>query len=80
MKRKQNNLKTDWYVGIWRNDKAVSPILFTISKTRQGIHVQAMDESDGEELIVSKVKLSGDVLSFETRESGLYNLPFENRC
>jgi hypothetical protein len=41
-------------------------VLFTIDNTARGFRVQASDESDGEKLVVSKVKWDGKVLSFET--------------
>jgi len=37
-----------------------------IDKIGGGFRVQAIDESDGEELVVSKVKWDGNVLAFET--------------
>src|SRR5881296_25895 len=63
MKKKS---KADWLVGTWRYAEAVRPMLFTIDKTAGGFHIHAVDESDGEELQVSKVKWDGKVLSFET--------------
>ena len=42
-------------------------MLFVIDKTANGFRIRATDESDGEELVVSKVKWEGGVLSFETR-------------
>ena len=56
----------DWLVGAWRYNEAVSPVLFTIEKTTRGFRVQAVDESDAEKLVVSKVKWDGEVLTFET--------------
>jgi len=41
-------------------------MLFTIAKTARGFRVAASDESDGEDLLVSRVKWDGKVLSFET--------------
>lgn len=41
-------------------------MLFTIDMTARGFHIQAIDQSDGEELIVSRVKWDGKVLSFQT--------------
>lgn len=63
MKRKSN---ADWLIGSWRYSEAVSPLTFTIDKTARGFRVQATDETDGEKLVVSKVKWDGKVLSFET--------------
>jgi hypothetical protein len=62
----KNQFKADWIVGSWRYNEAVSPILFTIRKTPHGFQIQAVDESDGEELLVSKIKWDGNALNFET--------------
>ena len=62
----KNKSKADWLVGTWRYNEAVSPLLFTIGKTARGFRIQAVDESDGEELLVSKVKWNGKALAFET--------------
>jgi hypothetical protein len=59
-------LKIDWLIGRWRYEDAVRPCVFAIDRTAHGFRVQAVDESDGEELVVSKVKLEGNVLTFET--------------
>jgi len=66
MKKIRNSPKADWLVGTWRYDEAVSPVLFTIKRTVRGFYIQAVDESDGEELVVSKVKWDGKILAFET--------------
>ena len=58
--------KTDWLLGWWRASVGEPPCLFVIGKTANGFRVQAFEESDGEELVVSKVKWDGKVLSFET--------------
>ncbi|MGA2246899.1 MAG: hypothetical protein ABSH48_18045 [Verrucomicrobiota bacterium] len=65
-KRIKNKFKADWLIGIWRYGEAVRPLLFKIDKKARSFRVQASDESDGEKLIVSKVKWDGKVLSFET--------------
>ena|SRR6267154_6382072 len=62
----KKNSRIDWLIGTWRYDEAVRPLLFTIDKTARGFRIQAVDESDGEEILVSKVKWDGKVLSFET--------------
>ena len=41
-------------------------MLFKINKNARGFRIQAVDESDGEELVVSKVKWDGKALTFET--------------
>ncbi|HEY4416946.1 MAG TPA: hypothetical protein VGO57_14750 [Verrucomicrobiae bacterium] len=64
--QKNNKSKADWLVGIWRYNEAVSPVLFTIIKTARSFRVKAICESDGEELIISKVKWDGKALSFDT--------------
>jgi hypothetical protein len=64
MKRKK--CKADWIVGGWRASDSYRDTLFTIEKTTKGFRVEAIDESDGEKLVVSKVKWDGKVLSFET--------------
>lgn len=66
MSTKKKKSQADWLIGTWRYDEAVRPLLFTIDKTARGFRIQAVDESDGEELLVSKVKWDGKVLSFET--------------
>lgn len=58
--------KIDLVVGTWHYKDAVSPVLFTIDKTDAGLRIRAIDESDGEELVISKVKWDGEILSFET--------------
>lgn len=63
---KNTKSKADWLIGTWQYNKAVSPVLFTIDKTSRGFRIQAIDESDGEKIIISKVKWDGKVLSFET--------------
>lgn len=56
----------DWLVGNWRYEEAVAPVLFTIARKGRGFSIQAVDDSDGEALIVSKIKWDGKVLTFET--------------
>src|SRR5258706_12307828 len=58
--------KTDWLIGQWQASEGHVSVLFIIGKTGGGFRVQAFDESDGEELLVSKVKWDGKVLAFET--------------
>jgi len=66
MKKIIPTLKEDWIVGTWQYDAAVSPVTFTIKRNTRGFQIQAIDESDGEELIISKVKWDGKILTFET--------------
>jgi len=66
MRTNKKKSKTDWLVGRWQASEGHISVLFIIDKARQGFRVQAFDESDGEELIVSKVKWDGKVLAFET--------------
>lgn len=56
----------DWLVGKWQANEGYIPVLFTIDKATNGFRIQAVDQSDGEELVVSKVKWDGSVLAFET--------------
>jgi hypothetical protein len=41
-------------------------VLFTIDKTAKGFRIEAVDQSDGEKLVISKVKWDGESLTFET--------------
>lgn len=59
-------LNKDWLIGKWRYKEAVGPLLFTIGKAARGFRIRAVDESDGEVLVVSKVKWDGKELTFET--------------
>ncbi|HUA64473.1 MAG TPA: hypothetical protein VME24_01415 [Alphaproteobacteria bacterium] len=65
MKKNKKN-KADWLVGKWRYEEAVRPLIFTIEKTARGFRIQAIDDSDGEALVVSKVRWDGKVLTFDT--------------
>jgi len=58
--------KIDWLIGKWRYNEAVRPLVFTIEKTARRFRIQAVDESDAEVLVVSKVKWDGKALTFET--------------
>ena len=62
----KKRFKIDWLVGKWEVKKGYIPVLFTIAKTAKGFRIKAVDQSDGEPLIVSKVKWNGRMLSFET--------------
>ena len=66
MPTNKEKFKADWLVGRWQSSDEHISVLFTIDKTDKGFRVQAIDESDGERLIVSKVKWNGRVLAFET--------------
>jgi hypothetical protein len=67
MQRTQKKSKADWLVGRWHVSGEQIAVIFTIGRTTKGFRIQAIDESDGEELVVSKVAWDGKVLSFETR-------------
>jgi hypothetical protein len=58
--------KLDWLVGRWRASEGQISVSFFIDRGPNGLRVQAVDESDGEKLVVSKVKWDGKALSFET--------------
>src|SRR5690242_14225931 len=58
--------KADSLVGKWQANEAYRPVVFTIERGASGFRVQAIDQSDGEKLLVSRVKWDGKVLSFET--------------
>ncbi|MGA2542227.1 MAG: hypothetical protein ABSG78_11800 [Verrucomicrobiota bacterium] len=49
-------LKMEWFVGRWQAREEQIGVLFVIAKTANGFRIQAFDQSDGEELVVSKVK------------------------
>jgi hypothetical protein len=66
MRTNKKKSKTDWLIGRWQASEGHVSVLFIIDKTGGGFRVQAFDESDGEELVVSKVKWDGKVLAFET--------------
>ena len=59
-------MKLEWLYGKWRTSAGQIEVVFTFIKTAKGIRIQAIDESDGEKLRVSKVKWDGKVLNFET--------------
>jgi len=65
MPAKKKN-KIDWLLGTWHYRDAVSPILFTITKSPASLRIKAVDHSDGEKLTVSKIKWDGEILTFET--------------
>ncbi len=56
-----------WCVGRWQDTSGVSDVFFEIDLTVDGFRILAIDEYDGEELVVSKVKWERGCLSFETR-------------
>lgn len=56
-----------WLVGRWQAHGEEIGVIFNIDDTGGGFRIQAIDPSDGEELVVSKVKWNGKELSFETR-------------
>jgi len=58
--------KKDWLVGYWQCLEEFVSVLFIINKSPKGFSIEAIDESNGEELAVSKVKWDGKILSFET--------------
>ena len=60
-------IEKDWLVGRWQARGEEVGVIFQIDKTAGGFSIRAVDQSDGEELVVSKVKWEGNVLSFETR-------------
>lgn len=64
-RRKQSKL--DWIIGNWRAVGGQISVIFTIENSAKGLHIRAVDESDGEKLVVSKIKWDGKILSFETR-------------
>ncbi len=66
MPTRKKRSKKDCLVGTWRYEEAVRPMLFTIAKKTRGFSIEAVDESDGEALIVSKIKWDGKALTFET--------------
>jgi hypothetical protein len=66
MSTRRTKTKIDWLVGTWYYKDAVSPILFTITTTPAGLRIKATDQSDSEELTVSKIKWDGKILTFET--------------
>jgi hypothetical protein len=66
MQTRKTKPNKDWLVGTWEANAAYIPVRFTIDKTAQSFRIQAVDQSDGEELIVSNIRWSGNVLTFET--------------
>jgi len=66
MSTSRDRLKRDWLIGSWQANQGYIPVLFTIAKTAKGFRIRACDQSDGEELVISKVKWDGKSLTFET--------------
>src|SRR5262249_27691922 len=62
----KRNLNPDWLIGRWQANEACFSVLLTIDRGAGGVCIQAVDQSDGEELLVSRVKWDGKALSFET--------------
>jgi hypothetical protein len=61
------NLDTKLLVGAWQTEDKDSRAVFVISKVEDNYSVRAFDKVDGEEFIVSKVRLRNGKLLFETR-------------
>jgi hypothetical protein len=61
------NRKEAWLVGCWHSTQEYISVYFIIRKTSKGFIVRAIDESDGEELTVSKIRWNGSVLAFDTK-------------
>ena len=59
--------KIEWFVGRWHASSGAIEVVFVISKTGKRFRIRAIEECDGKELVVSRVKQVGNVLSFETR-------------
>src|SRR5208337_3650021 len=57
----------NWLIGRWQVRGEEIGVIFNIDETGDGFRIHAIDTSDGEELVVSKVKWNGKELSFETR-------------
>jgi hypothetical protein len=65
--RVKRKSKREWFVGRWHASNQQIAVTFVIELAAKGFRVQAIDESDGEKLVVSKVRWNGKDLSFETR-------------
>lgn len=65
MKKRARTSRKDWVVGRWQASNGQISTLFIVEKKGKGFRVRAVDESDDEELKVTKVKWTGNVLAFE---------------
>lgn len=54
------------FTGRWKSADAQISVLFEIELLGKAFRIKAHDESDGEKLLISKVKWDGKTLSFET--------------
>ena len=58
--------KKDLLVGCWHTCQEEISVFFIIEKSAKGFQIRGIDEYQGEELKISKVKWNGKILSFET--------------
>jgi hypothetical protein len=62
-----NDSRKERFEGKWRASSGQVTVSFSISRTARSFRIDAVDESDGEKLVVSRIKWDGAYLSFETR-------------
>lgn len=58
--------RVEWLVGTWETQDRDSLAVYEISTKKKCIRVRAYDKQDGEEFLVSKLRLKGEWLMFET--------------